>query len=117
MPYKKHQDQLEYSRKYRERNRKSLNKKARNYRLSLKKKALEHYGMTCQHCDFAHIGALHIDHVNNDGAEQRRREGNKMFSGAPFYRWLKNNNYPDGYQTLCANCNFIKEWKRVREEQ
>lgn len=30
-------------------------------------------------------------------------------SGNRFYRWLKKNNYPNGYQVLCFNCNSGRE--------
>ena len=50
--------------------------------------------------------ALAIDHISNDGVAQREKFG--IRSGVHFYRWLIKNNYPEGYQTLCRNCNWIK---------
>jgi hypothetical protein len=32
-----------------------------------------------------------------------------MSGGLEFYRWLIKNNYPEGYQTLCMNDQFIKK--------
>ena len=52
------------------------------------------------------IWSLTIDHINNDGAEERRRIGRKF--GYAFYSWLKKHNYPEGYQDLCMNCQFQK---------
>lgn len=63
----------------------------------------------CQKCGFNDLRALQIDHINNDGAEERRRLfGSRLFAGTTFYRWVRRNNYPTGYQVLCANCNTIK---------
>jgi len=49
---------------------------------------------------------LTIDHVNEDGAEHRRRIGAR--SGSDIYSWLIKNDYPDGFQVLCFNCNWAK---------
>lgn len=66
----------------------------------------------CHHCGFNDVRALCIDHVNNNGKEDRAKLRDKYFAGSVFYRWLRDNNYPEGYQTLCANCNLIKEIER-----
>lgn len=66
----------------------------------------------CVNCGFDDIRTLCIDHIFNNGNDERRKLGSKYFAGATFYRWLKKNNYPAGYQTLCANCNLIKEIER-----
>ena len=31
-----------------------------------------------------------------------------------FYQHVVNSNYPGGYQTLCANCNNIKQWEQSK---
>lgn len=61
----------------------------------------------CIMCGYDDIRALSIDHINGGGGEHRRellRYG-KSFS----YKWLIDNNFPDGYQILCMNCQFIKK--------
>jgi hypothetical protein len=45
---------------------------------------------------------LTVDHINNDGAEHRRKIGAGICS---LYWWLKKNHFPDGFQILCYNCN------------
>lgn len=64
---------------------------------------LEHYGPFCNICGYDQDErALCIDHVNNDGASERRLYGS---------RWVElviKEGYPDRYQILCHNCNFIK---------
>ena len=79
--------------------------------LELKGQCLKHYGndkIACVLCGFDDMRALSIDHIQGNGAEHRRLINNRR--GAPFYRWLKNNGYPDGYQTLCMNCQYIKRY-------
>lgn len=58
----------------------------------------------CQCCCEDSIEFLSIDHINNNGAKQRREDK----SSAKICRWLKKNNYPKGYQVLCFNCNMAK---------
>jgi hypothetical protein len=76
----------------------------------LKYKVLTHYGngkCACVQCGFDNIHALSIDHINGKGNEHRRQI--KTFGGR-FYHWLVANNYPEGFQTLCMNCQFIKKF-------
>lgn len=65
---------------------------------------LIHYGGNppkCACCDESNVKFLTIDHINGGGAKQRKQVG----GGFNFYRWLIRNNFPEGYQVLCFNCN------------
>lgn len=78
---------------------------------SLRHAAFDHYGWKCACCGESIEQFLSIDHVNNDGAQHRKQmnpnsEGNGK--GTSIYGWLKKNNYPSGFQTLCMNCNHGK---------
>ncbi len=86
----------------------------REERMRLKRDVFSHYGSgVCAVCGFSDIRALQLDHVNHDGADQRRLVGRvRTAAGTTFYRWLRRTGYPSGYQILCANCNWIKEWER-----
>ena len=89
------------------------------YRAQLKREVLTHYGngkCACIQCGFDDIRALSIDHINGIGNEHREILG--ITGGRPFYVWLKKNNFPEGYQTLCMNCQYIKrsEDKEYRKE-
>jgi hypothetical protein len=79
--------------------------KAKKYALD-KQAAFDHYGKVCICCGEKEQLFLEIDHINNDGNEQRKLLG--FSGGGDLYRWLRKNNYPDGFQTLCANCNHGK---------
>ena len=78
----------------------------RDYRLKLKKIVLDHYGNKCICCGERQIEFLTIDHISGGGSEHRRLLKTK--GGTKFYRWLKINNFPAGYQILCFNCNSAK---------
>jgi len=70
---------------------------------------LLHYSkgeMKCSCCGCVDEWALSIDHIENDGANERKRLGKP--SGNPFYRWLIAEHFPRGYQVLCRNCNWGK---------
>jgi hypothetical protein len=64
-------------------------------------------GYKCNCCGEAERMFLSIDHVNNDGA-QERKSGKYNGSGSAFYTWLRKNNFPTGYQVLCMNCQIGK---------
>jgi hypothetical protein len=57
----------------------------------------------CACCAEPQIEFLTIDHIENNGAAERKKL-RKL--GISFYRWLKQNNFPKGYRVLCMNCNF-----------
>ncbi len=83
--------------------------KARQSYRELRLTVLTHYGhgkCACVRCGFMDIRGLTIDHINDDGAKHRKtREANNP---GKLCRWLRNNNFPEGYQTLCMNCQSIK---------
>lgn len=58
---------------------------------------------------------LTIDHIDGGGAKHRKELGSKpascgLLSGVSMalYYWLRDNNYPPGFQVLCFNCNSAK---------
>jgi hypothetical protein len=118
--YRKTRECKETAARYYENNKQSLKDRRLRYYYRNREKLLEqqrdrklavltHYGngrLACVVCGENDSDVLTIDHINNDGAYQRR---NKLLMGSSFYRWLISNNFPVGYQTLCANCNLRKE--------
>jgi hypothetical protein len=66
-----------------------------------------HYGgFKCACCGETNPLFLSMDHINGGGTKHRR-EG-KLRNSNLFYRWLMKNNYPEGFQVLCMNCNWGK---------
>jgi hypothetical protein len=80
------------------------------HRERLRTAVFDHYGRVCMCPGCSATTGLTIDHVNGDGGEHReelfgnRRSGNSR----QMYRWLVNNGFPDGFQTLCLPCNSSK---------
>jgi len=83
----------------------------------LKIEVLSHYGplgqLCCswENCVVNDPDMLTLDHINNDGAVQRRKLGNN----AAVYRFVRKEGYPAGFQTLCHNHQWKKEIVRRRE--
>ena len=60
--------------------------------------------MVCRSCGYdADVRALQIDHVRSNGAHERR-----IRSQRSIHRRVLT--YPEDYQLLCANCNWIKRF-------
>ncbi len=105
------EERKEHRRRYYQENRERIlhsprNREVRNrLRANLKREVILHYGngeIVCSRCGFKDIKALSIDHINGGGNKHRRKIKN-------FYYWLRKNNFPEGYQVLCMNCQFIKK--------
>jgi hypothetical protein len=79
----------------------------------LRRAVFDHYGNECARCGINDQDVLTIDHIDQDGAEHRTKENIK--SGTGFYRWLRKNNYPVGFRTLCYNCNVKAYREHVRQ--
>jgi len=109
--YQKHKESIKRATsKYYKANRVTLcNKEAvRNHNTKIL--VLTHYGgggCKCVICGVDDIDCLTIDHINDDGHWHRKNVIKP--SGNVFYKWLAKNDFPTGYQTLCANCNLKKE--------
>lgn len=98
--------QKNYHKKLRDKHGEELNKKSREYHKKLRLAIISAYTngtMKCK-CGYTDIRALTIDHINGGGRQERKRIG----SNSVFYNYLIKNNFPEGYQILCANCNTIK---------
>lgn len=82
----------------------------RAYRVKIQKEVIDHYGGKCACCGESNPLFLTIDHINNDGKKHRREisNGKKNPGGQKIYYWLKENNFPEGFQVLCYNCNLGK---------
>lgn len=67
---------------------------------------IEAYGGECACCGVTEPEFLTIDHIFNDGAEERAKNS---LTGARIFMHLRNLGYPkDRYQLLCFNCNCAK---------
>lgn len=102
---------------YRKRNRQKLSASSRQLWFDRKVEVLTRYGRAgrCQcswdGCDVVDPDMLSLDHINNDGAKEKR-EGR---SGTGLYLRVVRENFPKGFQTLCHNHQWKKEILRRRQ--
>ena len=76
----------------------------------LKELVLTYYGdrkCACVKCGFSDIRALSLDHIKQKTPEQVINHKSSEY----VYRYLRDHNFPPGFQTLCMNCQFIKRYE------
>ena len=86
-------------------NRKRRRNNSKNSRVRWKREAFNLLGNKCVRCGFADPRALQIDHINGGGSKLLSHRRCTSF----YYRQVALD--PEAqkhYQTLCANCNWIK---------
>lgn len=79
------------------------NKKRRIARL--RSEVVQGYGQLCQCCGETRIEFLNVDHVQNNGAYERRVLKRQQDS---LYYFIIRNNFPPEYRLLCWNCNCAR---------
>ena len=109
-----HKDRAnEFKRKWKEANLDEVKVQDKKTAVKLKTDILFHYSggeIKCARCGITDTDVLCLDHVDGGGNKQRKEL--QLVGGSGFYRWLRTNDYPEGFQVLCANCNLKK---RIRE--
>ncbi len=83
------------------------NRHQRAYKTRNKKLVFDHYGYICVCCGENNTLFLSIDHIDNDASADKWSNG-KRITGWLLYAKIIRDGYPDGYQTLCMNCNWGK---------
>ncbi|WP_428323676.1 hypothetical protein [Nitrosopumilus sp.] len=106
--YEKNKEKIrEYQRNYVKRNKNKINKQINEKIKEKKILVFNHYTNgknQCQCCGENEFLFLSIDHIDNNGAEHRREIG----KGYSIYFWLVENDFPEGFQVYCMNCNWGK---------
>lgn len=77
---------------------------ARNHKQVRRLRVIDYYSKgtrRCNCCGETQLQFMQIDHINNDGYKNR-----KLIKQSNIENWILKNNYPEGFQILCANCNF-----------
>lgn len=79
-----------------------------------REKAFAAYGgYKCVCCGETEPMFMSLDHIENDGADFRRKiKGKRTTAGYPTYKWLADNGFPKIVQVLCMNCNFGKRMNK-----
>lgn len=107
MPHKDKEKAREFHRKWRAEHREQVKEINTRSRDKVRAEVLTYYGngkLACLLCGFSDVRALTIDHLDGNGADHRRVIGR----GSALCSYLRKHNYPEGYQTLCMNCQFVK---------
>lgn len=104
---------IDCRKKVREQNKDWMHKYSKEYKQNLKFSVMAVYceGQPfCQCCGESIIEFLTIDHINNDGADHRRKiTKRKDWGGHMFYQWIIKNDFPDDLQVLCGSCQLGKK--------
>ena len=109
----------EYMREYRKKHGEKIRAKQRGYYDDARREALEHYGgkpPKCKECGESYLECLQLDHTDNNRRQIEKDYGYKL-GGNQILMWLRKNNYPSGFQVLCANCNIKKEMSQRRQSR
>lgn len=102
-------EQKRYRQNYYVLNKQRIQILQKKNRADRKLKVLVHYSGNpprCACCGEQYLEFLTVDHVGGNGNNHRRKNG--LDGGNAFYLWLIRENYPQGFQVLCMNCNFAK---------
>ena len=102
----------ELMRKYRAANPAKFAAQSRQSKRRLRLRVLECYGSTCTICGFSDERALTLDHILNNGAEERQALGER----GVYRRALAPENHHE-YRMLCMNCQFIERHRVGRQNQ
>lgn len=90
--------------------RRNARKSVKKHSAKLKAETFSAYGgPVCACCGESDIRFLSLDHIHNNGADERRAmTGQNRVPSTNQYRALKKAGFPSGYQVLCMNCNWGK---------
>jgi hypothetical protein len=102
----------ERMREYRAANQEHYRKVSNKSTKKLKDSVFTMYGNKCAICGFTDRRALTLDHVLNNGAQERQELGERGV-----YRRAIEKYRPHEYRILCMNCQFIERHKHGRINQ
>jgi hypothetical protein len=89
---------------------KLLRSRSRMSREKLRDLVYQKYGgYICACCRECEKLFLTIDHIKNNGAAHRKSIMSGPGTSEHLYSWLRDNNFPQGFQVLCMNCNLGKQ--------
>lgn len=119
-----------YDREYRRRRKENIHytpkeRKSRSAKIRIrqhKRELMDKYGGCCVGCGISETAVLTIDHINDDGAKERRT---KRLTGYNFYHALLKIPRRSDLQVLCCNCQNRKrfygskmsEWPDIVNEE
>lgn len=89
------------------------NRSGREYQKKFRKLVLDFYGRKCILCGYdKDERALDLDHIDNMGGKHRKEV--LKAAGNATYKWVIANNFPDIFQIVCRNCDWIKHQDNIK---
>ena len=80
----------------------------------LRQEVLLHLGSKCSKCGIEDYRVLQIDHINGNGYQEKKQFGRGGWASVKYYRHILEVD-GEGYQLLCANCNWIKRYEQKEQ--
>lgn len=93
-----------------QRNRLENEKQHVRRRIILRQLVFNHYGWKCSCCGEGREEFLCLDHIKGGGNRHKKTVHH-------LYQWIVKNNFPEGFRTLCFNCNFTLGHRRYCPHQ
>jgi 5-methylcytosine-specific restriction endonuclease McrA len=78
------------------------------FREKVRTEVLAHYGGKCACCGENEYEFLTLDHIIPVRHRELAKTGQPILSAHRLVLWLRKNDYPEGFQVLCYNCNHAK---------
>lgn len=94
-----------YRKKWGKINKEKISIARKKYQHKVKYEALNFYSqgtLRCACCGEDEFDFLTIDHINGNGGKHKKSIRGRLSV------WLRQKNYPEGFQVLCFNCNCGK---------
>lgn len=82
--------------------------------VEIRTRVLTHYAngdLCCNCCGVRNYKFLTLDHINGGGNKHRKEIG--VTGGFDYWYWFIKNDFPEGFQVLCYNCNCSKGFHGV----
>ncbi len=109
--YEKNKDRIKKnSMKWKKKNRKIVNKQTTERRAKTINILFDFLGRQCVFCGFDNVKALCLDHIDNNGSENRKKFKHSTLEYSYYSKHL--DEVGNMLQVLCYNCNMIKEIDR-----
>ena len=101
---------VDYQSKWYKKNKNHVKKWHRKYTMAIKLAVFRHYSpkLKCQRCGFKDLRALSLDHKHGGGSSHVASLGGTY----KLYNWVIEHNFPNRFQVLCMNCQWIKREER-----
>jgi len=107
------EDKAKYRKEYYRKHREKLDAYSNDWRQEKRLEIINELGGQCNHCGENDPIVLDIDHIHNDGAQERKTAKRKNVVSILRAKGIDKQRY----QLLCKNCNWRKEFLRRRNAE